>query len=137
DCLSMAETASVSDCAPPLRILLFGIYELGFRALEALTARRLNVVGVVTKPDSLLEAQPLARLARETGRPLLAPESPRDAAFLRQVRLLQPDLIAVAGYHRILPPSLLRLPSRGVLNLHASLLPRYRGPVPWKWAILN
>jgi methionyl-tRNA formyltransferase len=128
-----------SDAGPRIspRIVLFGIYELGFRALEALLARRLNVVGVVTKPDGLLEAQPITRLARETGRPVLAPESPRDAAFLRQVRLLRPDLIAVAGYHKILPGSLLRMPPAGVINVHGSLLPRYRGPSPWKWAILN
>ncbi|HVE38672.1 MAG TPA: methionyl-tRNA formyltransferase [Planctomycetota bacterium] len=126
-----------TDVQPTPRILLFGIYELGFRSLEALLARNLNVVGVVTKPEGLLEAQPITRLARETGRPVLAPESPRDAGFLRQVRLLRPDLIAVAGYHKILPGSLLRLPPSGVINVHGSLLPRYRGPSPWKWAIMN
>jgi len=126
-----------TDVQPAPRILLFGIYELGFRSLEALLARNLNVVGVVTKPEGLLEAQPITRLARETGRPVLAPESPRDAGFLRQVRLLRPDLIAVAGYHKILPGSLLRLPPSGVINVHGSLLPRYRGPSPWKWAIMN
>jgi methionyl-tRNA formyltransferase len=122
---------------PASRILLFGIYELGFRALDAMLARGLNVVGVVTKPELLLEAQPITRLAREHGRPLLAPESPRDPGFLRQARLLRPDLIAVAGYHKILPGSLLRLPPSGVVNVHGSLLPRYRGPSPWKWAIMN
>jgi methionyl-tRNA formyltransferase len=119
------------------RLLLFGLYELGFRSLEALLARHLTVVGVVTKPDVLLEAQPITRLARETCRPVLAPESPRDPEFLRQVRLLRPDVIAVAGYHKILPPVLLHLPPGGVLNVHGSLLPRYRGPCPWKWAIMN
>jgi methionyl-tRNA formyltransferase len=119
------------------RVLLFGIYELGFRSLEAMIGRGLNVVAVVTKPEGLLEAQPVTRLAREAGLPVLAPETPRDADFLRQARQLKPDLIAVAGYHKILPPALLRLPPRGVLNLHGSLLPRYRGPCPWKWAILN
>src|SRR5437870_431515 len=66
-----------------------------------------------------------------------AKNPPRAAAFLRQVRLLRPDLIVVAGYHKILPPALLRMPPRGVLNAHGSLLPQYRGPCPWKWAILN
>jgi methionyl-tRNA formyltransferase len=68
---------------------------------------------------------------------VFAPESPRDPEFLREVRLLRPDLIVVAGYHKIFPPALLRLPPRGALNVHGSLLPRYRGPCPWKWAILN
>ena len=119
------------------RILLFGLYDLGFRALEALQDRALTVVGVVTKPESALELQPLARLTRKLGLPLLAPESPRATPFLREATALVPDLIAVAGYHRILPPALLRLPPRGVINLHGSLLPAYRGPCPWKWAILN
>jgi methionyl-tRNA formyltransferase len=126
-----------SDGRPSPRILLFGIYEIGFRSLEAMLARNQNVVGVVTKPDGLLDAQPITRLARESGRPVLAPGSPRDPGFLRQLRLLRPDLIAVAGYHKILPSSLLRLPPSGVVNVHGSLLPRYRGPSPWKWAILN
>jgi methionyl-tRNA formyltransferase len=137
ECLSATDAAPVAAARPSSRILLFGIYELGFRSLEAMIARHLNVVGVVTKPENLLEAQPLTRLARETGTPVFAPESPREASFLRQARLLRPDLIVVAGYHKILPSSLLRLPPRGVLNLHGSLLPRYRGPCPWKWAILN
>jgi methionyl-tRNA formyltransferase len=131
------ETGSIAGSRASDRVLLFGIYELGFRALDAMLARKLNVVGVVTKPDGLLESLPITRLAREAGLPVFAPESPRDAAFLRQVRQLKPDLIAVAGYHKIFPSGLLRLPPRGVLNLHGSLLPRYRGPCPWKWAILN
>lgn len=119
------------------RILLFGLYELGFRSLEALAARNLRVAGVVTKPESSLEQQPLARLARTMALPLFTPEAPRDAGFLRELRALAPDLIAVAGYHRILPRSILRLPPLGVVNLHGSLLPQHRGPCPWKWAILN
>lgn len=119
------------------RLLLFGIYDLGFRALEALVLRNLDVVGIVTKPDPSLETQPLYRLARAIGRPVLAPESPRDPEFLREVRLLRPDRIAVAGYHKILPAALLHLPPLGVINVHGSLLPQYRGPCPWKWALLN
>jgi methionyl-tRNA formyltransferase len=120
-----------------VRVLLFGIYDLGFRALEAMVLRDLDVVGVVTKPDPSLEAQPLYRLARAIGRPVFAPESPREAEFLKEVRLLRPDLIAVAGYHKIFPAALLQIPPRGVLNVHGSLLPQYRGPCPWKWAIMN
>ncbi len=119
------------------RILLIGLYKLGHLALEAMLRRGTDVIGVVTKPDPLLGGEPLACLARSRGLPLLAPPGPRDAAFLKEMKALRPDLIAVAGYHRILPPKLLALPSKGVLNLHGSLLPRHRGPVPWKWAILN
>lgn len=119
------------------RILLFGLYELGFRSLAALAARGLRVVGVVSKPEATLEVQAFARLARAMGVPLFAPDTPRQARFLRAARELKPDLIAVSGYHRILPSELLDLPPRGVVNLHGSLLPAYRGPCPWKWAILN
>jgi methionyl-tRNA formyltransferase len=119
------------------RILLFGLYELGFRSLQAMVARNFPVAGVVTKPESSLELPSLVQLARTLHLPVLAPDTPRQARFLRAVRALAPDLIAVAGYHRILPPALLRLPARGTINLHGSLLPAYRGPCPWKWAIVN
>src|ERR1700682_2904230 len=81
------------------RVLLIGIYDLGFRSLKAMIARNLNVVGVVTKPDCLLREAALSRLAREAGMALEAPRSPREASFLRWVRQLRPDLIAVSGYH--------------------------------------
>jgi len=119
------------------RILLFGLYKLGHLALEALLARGMHVIGMVTKPDPYLDGEPLACLARSRGIPLFLPQNPRDRGFLRSVKSLRPDLIAVAGYHRILPAKLLSLPPRGVLNLHGSLLPRHRGPVPWKWSLLN
>jgi methionyl-tRNA formyltransferase len=119
------------------RILLIGLYKLGHLSLEAMIRRGMDVIGVVTKPDPLIDGEPLACLTRSRGIPLLLPPGPRDPAFLQRVRKLQPDLIAVAGYHRILPRKLLAIPARGVLNLHGSLLPRHRGPVPWKWSILN
>jgi methionyl-tRNA formyltransferase len=122
---------------PPGRILLFGVYDLGFRALDALRERNLNVVAMVTKPAALLDEGPLTRLARSMHIPLLGPVSPRDDGFLRQVRRLRPDRIAVAGYPSRLPRKLLRIPPLGVVNLHGSLLPRHRGPVPWKWALMN
>lgn len=125
------------ETKPATRLLLFGLYELGFQALQALAARDLTIVGLVTKPEEALDERPLARLAQSIGVPVLAPESPREARFLREVKRLAPDLIAVAGYHKILPTTLLKLPPNGVINLHGSLLPRYRGPCPWKWAIRN
>jgi methionyl-tRNA formyltransferase len=119
------------------RILLFGMYRLGHLSLNALLSRGLDVVGMVTKPDARIEEEPLARLARSRGLPLLLPARPGDPGFLKHVKRLRPDLIVVAGYHRKFSPRLLALPPLGVLNLHGSLLPRHRGPVPWKWAILQ
>ncbi len=133
----MRETSSIQDPAPRVRVLLFGLYELGLRALEGMEATPFEVTAIVTKPEPMLEAQPFVRLARATGRTVFAPESPRDPEFLRQVRRIAPDFIAVAGFHKLLPRDLLRVPARGAINLHGSLLPQYRGPCPWKWAIMN
>jgi methionyl-tRNA formyltransferase len=119
------------------RILLIGLYKLGHLALDSLLSRELDVVGAVTKSDPLLDEEPLVRVARSRGIPVLIPPGPRDPAFLKRVSRLRPDLIVVAGYHRILPRKLLSMPPRGILNLHGSLLPRHRGPVPWKWSILG
>jgi len=119
------------------RIVLIGIYQLGARSLEALLARGLDVVGVVTKPDLRVEEEPLTLLARSRGIPVFLPSRPGEAGFVEQIRGLCPDLLVVTGYHKVLPETLLSIPPRGVLNLHGSLLPRHRGPVPWKWAILK
>jgi methionyl-tRNA formyltransferase len=119
------------------RIVLIGLYQLGARSLEALLARGLEVVGVVTKPDPRVEEEPLARLARSRGIPVFLPARPGEPGFVEQVRGLRPEVLVVTGYHKVLPAKLLAIPPRGVLNLHGSLLPRHRGPVPWKWAILN
>ena len=83
----MRETASIPESAPRTRVLLFGLYDLGLRALEGMEARKLDVVGVVTKAEPTLEAQPFVRLARAMGRPVFAPESMRDPEFLRRIRL--------------------------------------------------
>jgi methionyl-tRNA formyltransferase len=133
----MRETASIPKPEPRAQVLLFGLYELGLRALESMAARGLDLVGIVTKSEPIVEAQPFVRLARAMGHPVFTPESMRDAEFLRQIRRLAPDVIAVAGFHKMLPRELLRIPPRGVVNLHGSLLPQYRGPCPWKWAIMN
>lgn len=119
------------------RIVQFGIYKLGYRALVSLLEEEMNVVGVVTKPDPGVDDEPLALLARSQGIPLLAPAAPGEPGFVKALRALRPDVIVVTGYHKILPAKVLSIPPRGVLNLHGSLLPRHRGPVPWKWAILN
>src|SRR5579862_4214332 len=119
------------------RILLFGMYRLGFLSLDAMLARGMKVVALVTKPDPLIEEEPLAQLAKSRGIPLFMPSGPGEADFLKALRPLRPDLIVVAGYHRKLPRSILALAPRGALNVHGSLLPRHRGPVPWKWSILN
>jgi methionyl-tRNA formyltransferase len=121
-----------------MRIVFFGIYRLGARVLEELlSGGSADVRAVVTKPERAGDPQPVADLARREGLSLLRPEDPKETAFERTLLALEPDLIVVAGYHRILPSSILGAARRGAVNLHLSLLPRYRGPCPWKWVIAD
>jgi methionyl-tRNA formyltransferase len=127
-----------------LRLLFMGTAELSCDSLRALIASpQFQVVAVVTQPDRpkgrelKLQPSPVKELALQAGLPVLQPERARDEAFLGALRELQPELIAVAAYGQILPQSILDLPRYGCLNVHTSLLPRYRGAAPIQWAILN
>jgi methionyl-tRNA formyltransferase len=127
-----------------LRVVFMGTAELSCDSLRALIASPLfQVVAVVTQPDRpkgrdmKLQPTPVKELALQAGLPILQPERAREDAFLGALRALQPDLIAVAAYGQILPQSILDLPRYGCLNVHTSLLPRYRGAAPIQWAILN
>lgn len=120
-----------------MRVLLFGIYALGARALARLREQDHRVVGVVTKPDQGRGQKDLLELVDQMGLPLFQPESLRDPEFAGTLASLQPDLLAVAGYHLRIPRFLLGLPRLGAINTHLSLLPQYRGPCPWKWAIIR
>jgi methionyl-tRNA formyltransferase len=110
--------------------------------LASLLARPDPVVGVVCQPDRprgrglVVEPPAVEELALEHGLTVLQPERIRDQAFLDTLRALAPDLIVVAAYGRILPPSILDLPPRGCINVHASLLPRHRGAAPIAHAIM-
>ena len=121
-----------------------GTAALSCDSLRALIAApELRVVAVVTQPDRpkgrelKLQPSPVKELALQANLPVLQPERARSEEFLAQLRGLQPDLIAVAAYGQILPQSILDLPRYGCLNVHTSLLPRYRGAAPIQWAILN
>lgn len=120
-----------------MRILFFGIYGVGVCALDRLLDAGFDVVAVVTKPDAPDEGQPVAELARQRGVPVWQPTSPREPRFLLEIEQTRPDLLVVSGYHRIIPARILELPSIAAINVHGSLLPRYRGPNPWKWAVIQ
>jgi methionyl-tRNA formyltransferase len=129
---------------PLLKTLFFGTAPLACPSLEAILAcPDHQVIGVVTQPDRpagrKLRPQPSAikTLAVARGLPVLQPERARDALFLQQVETLAPDLAIVVAYGQILPQALLALAPLGFLNVHASLLPRYRGAAPIQWAIWN
>jgi methionyl-tRNA formyltransferase len=128
----------------PLRVIFMGTAQLSCDSLRALIeSPGCQVVAVVTQPDRPkgrdLKLQPSAVkvLTLQVNLPVLQPERARDEKFLGALRELRPDLIAVAAYGQILPQSLLDLPRWGCLNVHTSLLPKYRGAAPIQWAILN
>ncbi len=121
-----------------LRVVFFGIHQIGAESLtRLLKSAPCRVELVVTKPGTDAQPQLVHELAQKAGLRVLSPETPKDPHLLAIIDDLAPDLIAVGGYHRVLPASLLAIPRQGAVNLHASLLPAYRGPVPWKWAIMH
>lgn len=128
----------------PLRVIFMGTPELACASLQALkTAPYVSLVGIVTQPDRpkgrdlKLQPSPVKALAQGWEVPIFQPERARDERFIEALRGLRPDLIAVAAFGQILPKALLDLPQFGCINVHTSLLPKYRGAGPIQWAILN
>jgi methionyl-tRNA formyltransferase len=128
----------------PLRIVFMGSAELARASLVALLASsQFEVAAVVTQPDRpkgrhlRLQAPIIKQIGQEAGRPVFQPERVKDPAFVSSLAALAPDLIVVVAYGQILPQSILAIPKIGCVNVHASLLPKYRGAAPIQWAILN
>jgi methionyl-tRNA formyltransferase len=126
-----------------MRIVFMGTPTFAVPSLEALLQSEDTVVGVVTQPDKpkgrgrMLATSPIKQLAEKAGVPILQPLKMKDPAFLDALRAWQPDLIAVTAFGRILPQVILDLPPKGCVNVHGSLLPKYRGAGPIQWAIIN
>ena len=128
-----------------MRVLFWGTPEFATPPLRALLGEGFEVVGVVTQPDrpvgrsrSKLEPSPVKQIAVEENIPVLQPEKPRgDAEFLNAVRKLEPDTSIVVAYGNLLSKELIDLPKRGTLNIHASLLPAFRGAAPIQASILG
>jgi len=128
---------------PPLRLVFMGTPDFAATTLSALLGGEDTVALVVSQPDRPkgrgrhLAATPVKEIALAHGLPVAQPESPKDENFLRQLAAIAPDVIIAVAYGRILPPALLALPPLGCLNVHASLLPAYRGAAPTQWSIIN
>lgn len=126
-----------------MRILFMGTPDFALPSLRALVAAEEVVVAVLTQPDRprgrglKVAPPPVKTLALELGIPVLQPEKLKSAEVRSRVEELTPDLIAVAAYGRFIPPAIFNLPPHGSINLHPSLLPRYRGAAPVNWAIIN
>jgi len=126
----------------PLRVVFAGTPEFAARHLQAiLTAGRQQVEGVYTQPDrpagrgKKLSASPVKQLARQHGLPVFQPTSLKSTEVQAELAQLQPDLLIVVAYGLILPRSVLAIPRHGCINVHASLLPRWRGAAPVQRAI--
>ncbi len=126
-----------------MRIVFFGTPEFAVPSLQALLRERYQVVGVVTQPDkpqgrsrSTLVAPPVKLEADRAGIPVLQPDRPLGDVFLAGLRRLEPELGIVVAYGHILRAAVLSLPAQGMINVHASLLPRWRGAAPIQHAIL-
>jgi methionyl-tRNA formyltransferase len=129
-----------------VRIVFFGTPEFAVPSLEALLGEGFDVLAVVTQPDrpqgrsrSQLVPSPVKMAAEAEDLPVLQPERPNERAFVERLRALAPppDIGVVVAYGHILKPDVLAIPGRGMVNVHASLLPELRGPAPVQWAIIN
>ena len=129
---------------PDLRVVFMGTAELACASLEALCrAPGFSVVAVVTQPDKpkgrdlKLQSTPIKVVATKRELPVHQPVKARAPEFVDELRGFAPDLIVVVAYGQILPQAILDIPKFGCLNVHTSLLPKYRGAAPIQWAILN
>jgi len=126
------------------RVIYFGTPAFAVPALSALIKSGADVAAVVTQPDrprtrshSTLVPSPIKVCAAEAGIPVLQPERPRGDEFLDQLRAFNAEVGVVVAYGHLLPPELLAIPRFGCVNVHASLLPRWRGAAPIQWALMS
>ena len=126
-----------------MRVVFMGTPDFAVPSLRRLIADGHEVVAVFTQPDKpknrgmKLIPTPVKAAAMEAGIPVFQPQSVRDEAVLEEIRQMKPELLAVAAYGKILPEALLQIPTVAAVNVHSSLLPKYRGAAPINWAILN
>lgn len=127
-----------------MRIIYMGTPGFAVPPLRRLLeSRQQQVVAVVTQPDrpvgrgQKVQSPPVKELALEHHLPVLQPEKIKKSNFDQALAVYSPDIIVVVAYGRIIPPEVLNLPKYGCLNIHASLLPKYRGAAPIQWAIIN
>ncbi len=126
-----------------MRVVFMGTPDIAATCLKQILADGIQVVGVYTQPDRpknrgmKLAFSPVKEVALAHDLPVYQPENFRDEEAVEQLRRLQPDVVAVVAYGRILPQRVLDIPVKGCINIHASLLPKYRGSAPYQWAVLN
>lgn len=126
-----------------MRIIFFGTPKFAIPSLKALLESEEEITAVVTQTDKkagrgrILHHSPVKELVMSSGIKILQPANIKDTAFLNELSAIKPDIIVVVAYGKILPQQILKLPPLGCINVHASLLPKYRGAAPVQWAIIN
>ena len=126
-----------------MRVVFMGTPDIAATCLKKILADGFEVVGVYTQPDRpkgrgmKLVASPVKEVALAAGIPVLQPENFREEETVEALRELKPDICAVVAYGRILPQKVLDVPTFGCINIHASVLPKYRGSAPYQWAVLD
>ena len=126
-----------------MRVVFMGTPDIAATCLKKVLEDGFEVVGVYTQPDRpkgrgmKLTASPVKEVALAAGIPVFQPEHFREEETVETLRELRPDICAVVAYGRILPQKVLDIPTYGCVNIHASLLPKYRGSAPYQWAVLN
>ncbi|MEA4896575.1 MAG: methionyl-tRNA formyltransferase [Oscillospiraceae bacterium] len=126
-----------------MRIVFMGTPDFAAASLKRLIGEGADVVGVFTQPDKpknrgmKLCASPVKEIAVKAGIPVFQPEKMRDGTAVEMLKSLNPELVAVVAYGRLLPDDILAIPPKGTINIHGSLLPKYRGAAPVQWAVLN
>ena len=126
-----------------MRIVFMGTPDIAATCLKQILADGFQVVGVYTQPDRpkgrgmKMVYSPVKEVAIAHNLPVFQPENFRDDETVEQLRALQPDVVAVVAYGRILPQRVLDIAPKGFINIHASLLPQYRGSAPYQWAVLD
>ena len=126
-----------------MRVLFMGTSEFAIPALKALIAQNHEIIGVVTQPDrpsgrgKKLLPTPVRVIATDHNLQVYQPEKVRNADFVKTLKQLNPDVIVVVAFGQLLPKRVLDIPSCGVINLHPSLLPKYRGAAPIQWTLIN
>lgn len=126
-----------------MRIVFMGTPDFASASLQKLIEEGFNVVGVFTQPDKPkgrgmeMSYSPVKQLALQHDLPVFQPVKMRDGQALEQINALAPDILVVVAYGRILPDEILAVPKYGAVNVHGSLLPKYRGAAPIQWSVLN
>lgn len=126
-----------------MRVVFMGTPDIAATCLKKILADGFEVVGAFTQPDRpkgrgmKMVFSPVKEVALEHGIPVFQPENFREEETVQQLRDLKPDICAVVAYGRILPQKVLDIPAFGCINIHASILPQYRGSAPYQWAVLD